>query len=73
MFTGIIQTQGKISKVKSLEKFKSIEIGSYPFFRFGKIGVSIVIRSTDKKKIDDCYKEIVSFLKKKKINIIGKR
>ena len=62
---------------KSLEvvqhKFKKTEIGSYPFFRLGKIGVSIVIRSTDKKKIDDCYKEIVSFLKKKKINLIGSK
>ena len=62
---------------KSLEKvqlkFKKVDIGSYPFFRLGKIGVSIVIRSLDKKKIDDCYKEIVSFLKNKKINIIGKR
>ena len=61
---------------KSLEnvqnKFKKVEIGSYPFFRLGKIGVSIVIRSSVKKKIDDCYKEIVSFLKKKKINMIEK-
>ena len=62
---------------KSLEKvqnkFKKIDIGSYPFFRLGKIGVSIVIRSYDKKKIDVCYKEIVSFLKNKKIDIIEKR
>ena len=62
---------------KSLEyvqhKFKKVDIGSYPFFRLGKIGVSIVIRAPDKKKIDDCYKEIVSFLKNKKIDIIGKR
>ncbi len=62
---------------KSLEnvqhKFKKVDIGSYPFFKLGKIGVSIVIRSSDKKKIDDCYKEIVSFLKNKKIDIIGKR
>ena len=62
---------------KSLEvvqhKFKKTEIGSYPFFRLGKIGVSIVVRSTDKKKIDDCNKEIVSFLKKKKINMVGKK
>jgi molybdopterin-biosynthesis enzyme MoeA-like protein len=62
---------------KSLEdaqhKFKKVEIGSYPFFRLGKIGVSIVIRSTDKKKIDDCYKEIVSFLKRKKIKMVGKK
>ena len=59
---------------KSLEKvqnqFKKIEIGSYPFFRLGKIGVSIVVRSTKKKQIDDCYKKIISFLKKKKIHII---
>jgi len=59
---------------KSLEEvqnqFKSVEIGSYPFFRLGKIGVSIVIRSTEKKQIDVCYKQIVSFLKKKEINII---
>ena len=62
---------------KSLEDiqndFKNVEIGSYPFFRLGKIGVSMVIRSSDKKKIDDCCKEIVSFLKKKKINMIGKK
>ena len=51
-------------------KFKKLDIGSYPFFRLGKIGVSIVIRSTDKKKIDDCYKEIVDFLKKKEVRII---
>ena len=54
-------------------KFKKVEIGSYPFFRLGKIGVSIVIRSNYKKKIDDCYKEIVSFLKKKKIKMVGKK
>ena len=62
---------------KSLEnvqrKFKNVDIGSYPFFRLGNIGVSIVIRYSDKKKIDECYKEIVSFLKKQKINIIVKK
>jgi molybdenum cofactor synthesis domain-containing protein len=62
---------------KSLEKvqhkFKKVDIGSYPFFRLGKIGVSMVIRSSDKKKIDVCCKEIVNFLKKKKIFIIGKK
>ena len=61
---------------KSLEgvqnKFKDIEIGSYPFFRLGKIGVSIVMRSTEKNKIDDCFKQIVSFIQKKKIQIIDR-
>ena len=51
-------------------EFKNIEIGSYPFFRFGKIGVSIVVRSTEKNRIDDCSKKIVSFIQKKKIPII---
>ena len=59
---------------KPLEKvqdhFEHVEIGSYPFFRLGKIGVSIVIRSAKKKQIDDCHKQIVSFLKKKEIRII---
>ena len=50
--------------------FKRVEIGSYPFFRLGKIGVSFVIRSTEKKQIDDCHKQIISFLKRKKIYII---
>ena len=59
---------------KSLEdiqkKFKNIEIGSYPFFRLGKIGVSIVMRSTEENQIDDCSKQIISFIQKKKIQII---
>ena len=62
---------------KSLEdvqyKFKKVEIGSYPFFRLGKIGVSMVIRAIDKKKIDDCCKEIVSFLRKKKLKVIDNK
>ena len=53
-------------------KFKNIEIGSYPFFRMGKVGVSIVMRSTEKNKIDDCSKQIISFIQKKKIKIIEK-
>ena len=61
---------------KSLEdvqnNFKNVEIGSYPFFRLGKIGVSFVIRSTEQDQIDECYKKIINFLKKKKIKIIEK-
>jgi len=51
-------------------QFKEVQIGSYPFFRLGKIGVSIVVRSTEKNKIDDCYKQIINFVNKKKIQII---
>ena len=33
-------------------KNNDVEIGSYPFFRAGKLGVSIVLRSTNQKKIE---------------------
>tara|TARA_Y100000590_G_scaffold466049_1_gene640158 strand:+ start:2428 stop:3183 length:756 start_codon:yes stop_codon:yes gene_type:complete len=60
---------------KSLEKiqnrYKKVEIGSYPFFKQGKIGVSIVIRSTIEKLIFNCEKDIKNIVKKKNIKIIG--
>ena len=51
-------------------KYKNIEIGSYPFFKQGKVGVSIVIRSIDQNLIFRCYKDIRYFIKKKNIKII---
>ncbi len=45
---------------------KEIEIGSYPFFQAGKLGVSIIIRSEDQNKIDLCSEEIFKFIIKKK-------
>lgn len=50
--------------------FSNVEIGSYPFFRSGKVGVSIVMRSTEKKQIEDCAKQIQNFIKQKKIKIV---
>ena len=47
-----------------------VEIGSYPFFRAGKLGVSIVLRSTDKKKIDKCNDQILNFVNDKDIEIL---
>ena len=47
-----------------------VEIGSYPFFRQGKLGVSIVLRSIDKKKIDSCYSQILEFVKAKDIEVV---
>ncbi len=49
-----------------------VEIGSYPFFRAGKLGVSIVLRSTNQKKIDQCNDQILEFVKEKKIEILRK-
>jgi len=53
------------------KKFKkSVDIGSYPFFRLGKIGVSIVLRSTSKSKIKQVYVQIINFIRIKKIKIL---
>jgi molybdenum cofactor synthesis domain-containing protein len=49
---------------------KEVDIGSYPFFRQGKLGVSIVLRSTDQNKIDNCNSQILEFVKAKNIEIV---
>ena len=51
---------------------KEVEIGSYPFFKAGKLGVAIVIRSIDKSKIDICNSQILEFVNKKKIKVVSK-
>ena len=51
-------------------KNKDVEIGSYPFFRAGKLGVSIVVRSENQSEIDDCNSKIMEFISQKKIEII---
>ena len=46
---------------------KEVEIGSYPFFQAGKLGVSIVMRSVDQSKIDFCSSKILELVNQKKI------
>ena len=49
---------------------KDVEIGSYPFFRQGKLGVSIVLRSIDQNKIDNSSSQILEFVKEKNIEVV---
>ena len=46
-----------------------IDIGSYPFFRLGRVGVSVVLRSTNKKKLITCQSDFIKILKQEKIKI----
>ena len=55
---------------KDQERNSEVDIGSYPFFRKGKIGVSIVLTSKDQSKIDKCNSQILEFIKEKKIEIV---
>ena len=50
--------------------FKFVEIGSYPFFRLGKIGVSVVSRSTSKSKLSLVKKDLMKIINLKKIKIL---
>jgi molybdenum cofactor synthesis domain-containing protein len=59
-----------LTKVQN--KNKDVEIGSYPFFQAGKLGVSIVIRSEDQSKIDSCNDQIIEFVNKRKIEIVDR-
>jgi len=54
------------------ENHKDIEIGSYPFFQAGKLGVSIVIRSEDQSQIDQCCSQILNFVNEKKIEVVDR-
>ena len=49
-----------------------VEIGSYPFFQAGKLGVSIVLRSENQSKIDICNSQILDFVNEKKIEIVDR-
>ena len=60
------------SLTKVQENNQDVEIGSYPFFQAGKLGVSIVIRSEDQSKIDSCNSQILKFVNEKNIEIVDR-
>ena len=64
--SNIAKKFGQIQK-----KYKqSIDIGSYPFFRLGKIGVAIVTRSTSITKLKIVNKDLLILANEKKIKIL---
>ena len=60
------------SLTKVQDKNKDVEIGSYPFFQAGKLGVSIVIRSEDQSKINNCNDQILEFVNEKNIKVVDR-
>ena len=68
----LFTVESNISKKLAIiqKKYKNfVDIGSYPFFRLGKVGVSVVSRSTSKKKLISVNKDLMQFVNKKKIKI----
>jgi len=49
---------------------KKVDIGSYPFFRLGVIGVAIVLRSSSKIQLNLCKKSVIKMVNIKKIILL---
>jgi molybdenum cofactor synthesis domain-containing protein len=60
------------SLTKVQDNNQDVEIGSYPFFHAGKLGVSIVLRSEIQSRIDDCNLQILKFVNEKKIEVVDR-
>ena len=60
------------SLTKVQDQNGEVEIGSYPFFHAGKLGVSIVLRSENQSKIDNCISQVLDFVKEKNIEIVDR-
>ena len=67
-----VESEIASSLTKVQNNNKDVEIGSYPFFHAGKLGVSIVLRSENQSKIDLCNSQILEFIKEKKIEIVDR-
>ncbi|MDA7715453.1 molybdopterin-binding protein [Pelagibacteraceae bacterium] len=59
----------KLGQIQKKYK-KYVDIGSYPFFRLGKIGVAIVTRSTSSVKLKIVNSELIKLVKLKNITIL---
>ena len=69
----LFTVESNISKQLSLiqKKYKKfVDIGSYPFFRLGKIGVAIVSRSTSLEKLKKVNNDLMKVIKIKKIEVL---
>ena len=69
----LFTVESNISKKLGIiqKKFsKDVDIGSYPFFRLGKIGVSVVYRSTSLLKLKQVSKELNNLIKQKKLKTL---
>ena len=67
-----VESEIASSLTKVQNNNSDVEIGSYPFFQAGKLGVSIVVRSEDQSKIEICNTQILEFVNEKKIDIVNR-
>ncbi len=60
----IFLTEGLIAEglTEIQNRFPDVEIGSYPFIKSGRLGTSLVCRSIDTVKLDQCFSTLKGFL-----------
>jgi molybdopterin-biosynthesis enzyme MoeA-like protein len=49
---------------KLQDKFPGVEIGSYPHYRSGILGLSLVLRSADNDSLDTATFEVIELIRK---------
>lgn len=52
------------------DRYGAVEIGSYPRFQDGKLSVSVVLRSTDRKELDQVTEEVEALIKERGGNLL---
>jgi molybdenum cofactor synthesis domain-containing protein len=59
-------TEGVIAKELGLiqDQFDDVEIGSYPYFKEGQFGVSLVLRSVDQMRVESCQTTVKEMIEK---------
>ena len=67
-----IESEIANSLTKVQDQNSDVEIGSYPFFHAGKLGVSIVLRSENQSRIDNCISQVLEFVREKNIEIVDR-
>jgi len=67
-----VESEIASSLTKVQDQNNDVEIGSYPFFHAGKLGVSIVLRSESQSRIDNCISQVLDFVKEKNIEIVDR-
>ena len=65
-----VESEIATSLTKIQNENKEVEIGSYPFFHAGKLGVTIVIRSEKQSSINKCSDQILKFVNEMKIKVV---
>ena len=59
----------ELEKIQKKYIKKDVSIGSYPFFRLGKVGVSVVLRAYNNLSLVNCHNDIKNMAVFKKIKI----